>query len=86
MKSLIIVEHNNNSIKQSTYSTITASSKISNESDALIIGYGLSKAIDDLKKSDFLKKIYVIDKEVFAKPIAENFTSQILDFLKDRNY
>ena len=86
MKSLIIVEHNNNSIKQSTYSTITASSKISNESDALIIGHGLSKAIDDLKKSDFLKKIYVIDKEVFAKPIAENFTSQILDFLKDRNY
>ena len=66
MKSLIIVEHNNNSIKQSTYSSITASSKISSESDALIIGYGLSKAIDEdrLKKSDFLKKIYVIDKEV----------------------
>ena len=86
MKSLIIVEHNNNSIKQSTYSTITAASKISSESEALIIGYGLSEAIDDLKKSDFLKKIYVIDKEVFAKPLAENLTNKILDFLKDRNY
>ena len=86
MKSLIIVEHNNNSIKQSTYSTITAASKISSESEALIIGHGLSEAIDDLKKSDFLKKIYVIDKEVFAKPLAENLTNQILDFLKDRNY
>ena len=29
MKTLIIVEHNNDSVKPSTYSTITAASKIS---------------------------------------------------------
>ena len=31
MKTLVVVEHNNDSVKQSTYSTVTAASKISEE-------------------------------------------------------
>ena len=52
MKTLIIVEHNNDSVKPSTFSTITAASKISDKIDALIIGYNNDSAIDELKKSD----------------------------------
>ena len=86
MKILIIVEHNNNSVKPSTYSTITAASKISNEIDALIIGYDNESAIDELKKCDHLNKIFNINKKGLENPIAENFSNHILDFLKNNDY
>ena len=86
MKILIIVEHNNDSVKPSTYSTITAASKISDKIDALIIGYNNDSAIDELKKSDHLSKIFNINKKGLENPIAENFSNHILDFLKNNDY
>ena len=86
MKILIIVEHNNDSVKPSTYSTITAASKISDKIDALIIGYNNDSAIDELKKSDHLNKIFNINKKGLENPIAENFSNHIIDFLKNNDY
>ena len=86
MKTLVIVEHNNESIKQTTYSTITAASKISDEAYALMLGHNLSTAIDELKKSNHLKKIYFVDKEDLGKPIAENFCDETIKFLKDKDF
>ena len=86
MKILIIVEHNNDSVKPSTYSTITAASKISDNIDALMIGYNNDSAIDELKKSDHLNKIFNINKKGLENPIAENFSNHILDFLKNNDY
>ena len=86
MKILIIVEHNNDSVKPSTFSTITAASKISDKIDALIIGYNNDSAIDELKKSDHLNKIFNINKKGLENPIAENFSNHIIDFLKNNDY
>ena len=86
MKTLIIVEHNNDSVKPSTFSTITAASKISDKIDALMIGYNNDSAIDQLKKSDHLNKIFNINKKGLENPIAENFSNHILDFLKNNDY
>ena len=86
MKILIIVEHNNDSVKPSTYSTITAASKISDKIDALMIGYNNDSAIDELKKSDHLNKVFNINKKGLENPIAENFSNHILDFLKNNDY
>jgi electron transfer flavoprotein alpha subunit len=86
MKILIIVEHNNDSVKPSTYSTITAASKISDNIDALMIGYNNDPAIDELKKSDYLNKIFSISKKGLENPIAENFSNHILDFLQNNDY
>ena len=86
MKILIIVEHNNDSVKPSTYSTITAASKISDKIDALIIGFNNDPAINELKKSDHLNKIFNINKKGLENPIAENFSNHILDFLKNNDY
>ena len=63
MKTLVIVEHNNDSIKQTTYSTVTAASKISEEVYALIIGYNLTTAVDELKKCNHLKKFILLIKK-----------------------
>tara|TARA_B100001057_G_scaffold228199_1_gene228493 strand:+ start:646 stop:1581 length:936 start_codon:yes stop_codon:yes gene_type:complete len=86
MKILIIVEHNNDSVKPSTYSTITAASKISDKIDALLIGYNNDSALDELKKSNHLNKIFNINKKGLENPIAENFSNHILDFLKKNDY
>ena len=63
MKTLVIVEHNNDSIKQTTYSTITAASKISEDVYALILGHNLNKAVDELKRCDHLKKFILLIKK-----------------------
>jgi len=85
MKVLVIVEHNNKTIKPSTFSTITAGYQICDDVNALIIGHKLQGAVDELKKADNLKKILLIDKEGLDNPIAENLSSHIIEFLKDND-
>ena len=85
MKVLVIVEHNNKTIKPSTFSTITAGSQICDDVNALIIGHKLQGAVDELKKADNLKKILLNDKEGLDNPIAENLSSHIIEFLKDND-
>ncbi len=86
MKALVIVEHDNNSVKPSTLSTITAASKICDEIEAIVIGFSLNSVLDELKKANFLKKIFVIDQESFSKPIAENLAKPIVDFSKESKF
>jgi len=86
MKTLVIVEHNNDSIKQTTYSTVTAASKISDDVHALILGHNLNTAVDELKKCNHLKKIYVVDREGLSSPIAENFCDEIINFLEGKDF
>ena len=85
MKVLVIVEHNNKTIKPSTFSTITAGSQICDDVNAMIIGHKLQGAVDELKKADNLKKILLVEKEGLDNPIAENLSSHIIEFLKDND-
>ena len=57
MKALVIVEHNNKSIKTSTFSTVTAASQICDSVDALIVGNQLQEAVDEIKKANDLRKV-----------------------------
>ena len=85
MKALVIVEHNNKSIKTSTFSTVTAASQICDSVDALIVGNQLQEAVDEIKKANDLRKVYVIDKDGLHNPIAENLSTHILEFLKTKD-
>ena len=58
MKVLVIIEHDNETVKQSSFSTITAAKEISDSVEAIVLGQGLDSVINELKKSDHLKKIY----------------------------
>ncbi len=86
MKILVVIEHDNNSIKQSSLSTITAANKIGENVEAIILGKGISGALEDLKKCDFLKKINSIDNEIFENQIAENLSTAILKFTEGKNF
>ena len=77
MKVLVIIEHDNETVKQSSFSTITAAKEISDSIEAIVLGKDLDSVIDELKKSDHLKKIYKIDDELFENPLAENLSKAI---------
>ena len=86
MKSLVIVEHDNKSIKPSTFSTITASSKLGEETYAIIVGHKIETALEELKKSNILKKIFYFDNEDFKSPIAEKIQEFLLSFLNGKDF
>ena len=69
MKTLVIVEHNNDSIKQTTYSTITAASKISEDVYALILGHNFNAAVEELKKSEFYQKLKEQDRTQYLSEL-----------------
>ncbi len=86
MKNLVIVEHDNKTIKPSTYSTITAASKISEDVYAIILGSDIELALEELKKCNYLKKIFFVNNKELSEPIAENLSSYILKFLEDKSF
>ena len=86
MKSLVIVEHNNKSIKSSTFSTITASAELGEETYAIIVGHKIETALEELKKSNILKKIFYFDNQDFKSPIAEEIQEFILSFLNGKDF
>ena len=48
MKVLVIIEHDNETVKQSSYSTITAAKEISDSVEAIVLGQGLDSVINEL--------------------------------------
>ena len=69
MKILVVIEHDNKKVKQSSYSTITAASQISDNVEAIVLGENLNSLTEELNKSAHLKKIYLLDKVWRLLPI-----------------
>ncbi len=86
MKILVVIEHDNKSIKQSSYSTITAASKINENVEAIVLGENLSSIAEELRKSAHLKKIYLINNKLFQNPLAENLSITLKKFVEERNF
>ena len=84
MKILVVIEHDNKTVKQSSYSTITAASLINDNVEAIVMGDNLSSISEELKKSDHLKKIYVVDNNLFKNPLAENLSKTLKIFIEDK--
>ncbi len=86
MKILVVIEHDNKTVKQSSYSTITAASLINDNVEAIVLGENLSSISEELKKSAHLKKIYVVDNNLFQNSLAENLSKTLKIFIEDRNF
>ena len=70
MKTLVIIEHDNNSIKQTSLSTITAASKVCDDVEALVLGHEITNLVEDISKTNIIKNNFVDDK------ILKNIKSQ----------
>ena len=48
-ENLVVIEHDNKNIKQSSFSTITAANEIDSNVEAIILGKDLEKTLNSLK-------------------------------------
>ncbi len=86
MKTLVIIEHDNKSIKQTSLSTITAAKQISKEVEVIVLGDDISNVVQNLKKTDFITKVNYVDDKIMANQIAENMSKIIIEFLKEKEF
>ena len=71
MKTLVLVEHDGKSIKDSTYSTITAASQLG-EVHLLIVGSGVDSIAADAAKIAGVGKVHVADAAHLEHQLAED--------------
>ncbi|EDI9468642.1 FAD-binding protein [Salmonella enterica] len=81
MASLVIVEHNGNTLLPSTLSTITAAKAINSDIDILMLGYGIESIAVKASHIQGISTVFVADSPLFEHLLAENVEKQISYFL-----
>ncbi|EGA3268236.1 electron transfer flavoprotein subunit alpha/FixB family protein [Salmonella enterica] len=81
MASLVIAEHNGNTLLPSTLSTITAAKAINSDIDILMLGYGIESIAVKASHILGISTVFVADSPLFEHLLAENVEKQISYFL-----
>ncbi|EBI6610932.1 electron transfer flavoprotein subunit alpha/FixB family protein [Salmonella enterica] len=81
MASLVIAEHNGNTLLPSTLSTITAAKAINSDIDILMLGYGIESIAVKASHIQGISTVFVTDSPLFEHLLAENVEKQISYFL-----
>ncbi|EBK7998911.1 FAD-binding protein [Salmonella enterica subsp. enterica serovar Anatum] len=80
MASLVIAEHNGNTLLPSTLSTITAAKAINSDIDILMLGYGIESIAVKASHIQGISTVFVADSPLFEHLLAENVEKQISYF------
>ncbi|EAO8256159.1 electron transfer flavoprotein subunit alpha/FixB family protein [Salmonella enterica] len=83
MASLVIAEHNGNTLLPSTLSTITAAKAINSDIDILMLGYGIESIAVKASHIQGISTVFVADSPLFEHLLAENVEKQISYFLNN---
>ena len=78
MSILILAEHNNSEVKSSTLNTISAASKIGNESEVLVLGSNIENIAKQISNYQNVTKVLSLDDKKFEHAIAENIEPVIV--------
>ncbi|EJF9882968.1 FAD-binding protein [Salmonella enterica subsp. enterica serovar Anatum] len=81
MASLVIAEHNGNTLLPSTLSTITAAKAFNSDIDILMLGYGIESIAVKASHIQGISTVFVADSPLFEHLLAENVEKQISYFL-----
>ncbi|EJX9890375.1 electron transfer flavoprotein subunit alpha/FixB family protein [Salmonella enterica] len=81
MASLVIAEHNGNTLLPSTLSTITTAKAINSDIDILMLGYGIESIAVKASHIQGISTVFVADSPLFEHLLAENVEKQISYFL-----
>ena len=71
MPTLLVAEHDNKSLKDSTAKALTAAKTIGAEVDILVAGYNCKPAADAAAKLDGVKKVLLADALAYEHMLAE---------------
>ncbi|MBL8658139.1 MAG: FAD-binding protein [Rhodospirillales bacterium] len=82
MSALVIAEHDNQSIKAATLTTVTAASQLG-EVAVLVAGEGCQAVADAAAKIAGVSKVLLADAPIYAHPLAESLTPLIVSLAKD---
>ncbi|MEM1133620.1 MAG: electron transfer flavoprotein subunit alpha/FixB family protein [Pseudomonadota bacterium] len=80
MKTLVLVEHDNASMKDATLAVVTAASKLG-EVHALVAGSGCGAVAEQVAKVAGVEKVHVADDAAYANALAENLAPLIADLM-----
>lgn len=86
MTILILAEHDNNVIKPSTLSTVTAATQLGQAVHVLVLGQGVSAASEHAAKIDGVEKVIVGDNDAFKNTLAEPYADALLSIAGDYDY
>ncbi|MGR5069323.1 electron transfer flavoprotein subunit alpha/FixB family protein [Vibrio alfacsensis] len=84
LATLVVVEHDNQSLSVDTLKAFNATSKITDDGatlpvSALLIGHQCSAVLDALKRVQGVSQIIVIDAAEYQHPLAENLSALIAE-------
>jgi electron transfer flavoprotein alpha subunit len=78
MAVLVIADHDNASLKDTTNKTVTAALALSKDVDILVAGQGVDKVAAHAAKIDGVRKVLVAESPELGKQIAEAVTALVL--------
>jgi electron transfer flavoprotein alpha subunit len=78
MTALVIAEHDNASLKGSTFNTVTAAAQCGGDVHILVAGHNCGAAAEQASKIAGVTKVLVADAPQFADGLAENVAEQTL--------
>jgi len=86
MTTLVLVEHDNASLKSSTLHTVGAATKLGGEIHLLVVGSNAAAVAQASAQLAGVAKVLHVDAPHLAQPTAENVTAQVLGVAKSGGY
>ncbi|WP_099608441.1 electron transfer flavoprotein subunit alpha/FixB family protein [Vibrio coralliilyticus] len=71
-KTLVIVEHDNQTLIADTQKALSAAASLGNEVSALVVGCGCQAVVDQVAKVEIVKEVLVADSEIYQNQLVEN--------------
>jgi len=78
MAVLVVADHDNASLKDSTHKTVTAAKALSADVDVLVAGKGIDAVAAEAAKIEGVRKVLVAESDALGQHIAEAITAAIL--------
>ena len=84
MKTLVLVEHDNNAVKDATLAVVTAASKLG-EVHLLVAGSGCAAVADQAAKIAGVGKVHLADDAAYEHQLAENVAPLVAALMADHD-
>ncbi len=78
MSALVIVEHDNQTLKAATLNAVTAALACSSEVDLLVAGFGADSVAQAASQIADVRKVILVGSSILADQLAEPFADQVL--------
>jgi electron transfer flavoprotein alpha subunit len=86
MKSLVVADHDNASLKESTAKVAAAAKELGGDFDVLVAGEGCAAVADAAAKLDGVAAVLLCEDAAYAHALAEPMANLIVKLVQDRNY